>query len=331
MRLCSNLTTCQCRLSFKEGKVSVYLRRILMAVLTPALCLGIGQAAGAYEESRVMDGGTLTGTVKLMGDVPKPKGYNLVTFPDPVYCGRISNGQGWRLLQPFNIGPQGAFRDVVVLVESVPKGKPIKFETPRIEAIDCTFKPFISVVWDNRPVEVVNMDPVLHDIQAYETSQLGPRVLFNAPLPMNPRYNKESVTKEGRTKHVAGTPMLQQIEMDKGRRVFMMQCGFHAYMESWGLAVDHPYYAVTDQEGRFEIGDIPPGTYKVVVWHPMINGGNGEEYEVSIRSKATTTLAAEIVAPTGRLYTNQMEENPRFGLGIMGDTQIIPSVEKQTY
>jgi len=311
--------------------MNVYLRRTLMSVLVPVLCVGVGQAANAYEEVPVTDGGTLTGTVKLIGDVPKPKGYNLVTFPDPVFCGRISNGTGWRLLQPFNIGTHGAFRDVVVMLEEVTKGKPISFQTPRIEAIDCIFKPFISVVWDKRPIEVVNMDPVLHDIQAYETSQFGPRVLFNSPLPMNPRYTKESVTKTGRQEHLAGDVMVQDIEMHKGRRVVVMQCGFHAYMESWGLVLDHPYYAVTDQEGRFEIGDIPPGTYKVVVWHPMVRGGSDVEYKVTIKPNETTTLVADIAAPSGKLYANQMEENPRFGLGIMGDSQIVPSVEKQTY
>ena len=34
------------------------------------------------------------------------------------------------------------------------------------------------------------MDPVFHDIQAYETSHLGPRVLFNTPLPMNPHHKR---------------------------------------------------------------------------------------------------------------------------------------------
>jgi Polysaccharide lyase family 4, domain II len=309
----------------------VCLRRTLMAVLVPVLCVGVGQAAHAYEEVPITDGGTLTGTVKLIGDVPKPKGYNLITSPDSVYCGRISNGAGWRLLQPFHIEAQGAFRDVVVMLEEVAKGKPISFQTPRIEAIDCTFKPFISVVWDKRPVEVVNMDPVFHDIQAYETSPLGPRVLFNNPLLMYPGYMKANVTKAGRLEHRAGEALVQNIEMYKGRRVFVMQCGFHAYMESWGLVIDHPYYAVTDKEGHFKIGDIPPGTYKVVVWHPMIRGGSGEEYKVTIKSKETTMLMADIHAPTGRLYANQMEDNPRFGLGIMGDTQIVPSVEKQTY
>ena len=41
------------------------------------------------------------------------------------------------------------------------------------------------------------------------------------------------------------------IHMTKGRKFFVMQCGFHAYMESWGLAVDNPYYHLTDSGGAF--------------------------------------------------------------------------------
>ena len=73
-----------------------------------------GGPSWAYEEMTVADGGTVRGTVRLEGQVPKPKGYNLTTLPDQVYCGRISDGQGWRLLQPFNVGAAGAFRDVVI-------------------------------------------------------------------------------------------------------------------------------------------------------------------------------------------------------------------------
>jgi hypothetical protein len=36
--------------------------------------------------------------------------------------------------------------------------------------------------------------------------------------------------------------------------------------------VDNPYYAVTDEQGRFEIGDIPDGTFRMVVWHPYLGG-----------------------------------------------------------
>ena len=72
--------------------------------------------------------------------------------------------------------------------------------------------------------------------------------------------------------------MKQLVGMTKGRRVFVMQCGFHAYMESWGLAMENPYYALTDQDGRFEIGDIPPGTYKMVIWHPVPRRHEGTDH-----------------------------------------------------
>ena len=34
--------------------------------------------------------------------------------------------------------------------------------------------------------------------------------------------------------------------------------------------VDNPYYAITNEKGNFSIKDIPPGTYKVIAWHPFI-------------------------------------------------------------
>ena len=297
----------------------------------------VGMFAGAtsvqaYEEMPVPDGGTMFGTVTLVGEVPKPKGYNLTTLPDQIYCGRISDGHGWRLLQPFNVGKNGEFRQVVVLLEDIEKGKPFgEYKPPRIEAVDCRFMPFVNVVRDRHDIVVVNMDPAFHDVQAYETSQLGPRVLFNAPLPISKRYPNEIGLSDHFYKHYEGIPMVQTVKMTKGRRIFTMQCGFHAYMESWALAVDHPYYAITDKEGKFEIGDIPPGTYKATIWHPYLR----EAYEqtVTVKPKEAASVEFKVTAPTGRLYANQMVENAFVRYTITEDVQstIVPSVEKQTY
>jgi len=166
------------------------MHRIIPLLLLAAFC---GTPAWAYEEMAVSDGGTVLGTVKLEGHVPKPKGYNLTTLPDQIYCGRISDGHGWRLLQPFNVGPAGEFRDLVVYLEGIEKGKSFvsTFASPRIEARDCRFMPFTTIVREKENVVVVNMDPVMHDIQAYESSQLGARVLFNVPLPMNPQHPRD--------------------------------------------------------------------------------------------------------------------------------------------
>ena len=134
-------------------------------------------SALAYQEVQVTDGGTITGKVTLKGNKPAPRGFNLVTFPDPVYCGRISNGQGFRLLKEFTVAEDRSLKDVLVMLTGIQRGKPFDFPTTRIEARDCRFLPYINVVRSVGKVEVVNMDPVMHDIQAYETSELGPRVL----------------------------------------------------------------------------------------------------------------------------------------------------------
>ena len=63
-------------------------------------------------------------------------------------------------------------------------------EKVRIDAIDCDFLPFVNVLRDKDEIKVINMDPVEHDIQGYETArERGARVLFNRPLPMN-RFHK---------------------------------------------------------------------------------------------------------------------------------------------
>jgi hypothetical protein len=306
---------------------------LITKFVTGLVMLSLGSPAFAYEEITVTEGATLMGTVRLEGKVPKPKGYNLITLPDQYYCGRISDGQGWRIMQPFQVGPVGQFRDVVVFLENIEKGKPFDERgMPQIEAKDCLFVPFTTVVRDDQTVTVVNMDPVMHDIQAYETSHLGPRVLFNVPLPMNPAHprNLKDRSDAGMYhKHMAGAPMKQLVNLSKGRRVFVMQCGFHVYMESWGMAVTNPYFAKTDEQGRFTMTDVPPGTYKLVVWHPYIR--TTIEQTVTIGSKETVKANIVVPAPTGRLYANEVMDHPYNRYNVPEETQreIDPMIKKQ--
>jgi hypothetical protein len=126
---------------------------------------------------------------------------------------------------------------------------------------------------------------------------------------------------------MAGEPMTQTIHMTKGRRVFVMQCGFHAYMESWGLAVDNPYYVLTDAKGNFEIKDIPPGTYKMIVWHPQARVII--EQDITIQAKGATTANFELQPREGPRAGMDAVENPRFSLRILGERQIKPTLELQ--
>jgi hypothetical protein len=299
------------------------VKLIAIAIMAAFLHAGSGWA---YEGMPVKDGGTITGKVTMTGGKPTPKGFNLITFPDPVYCGRISTGTGWRILDEFTVAGDKSLKDVVVLLTDVKKGKPFKFQPPTIEARDCRFLPFITVVKDQAEVTVINMDPVMHDIQAYETSHLGPRVLFNTPLPMNPHHqrNVDSDSHE----HLAGQPMTQQIHMTKGRRFFVMQCGFHAYMESWGMAVDNPYYALTAADGSFSLPDVPPGEYTLMAWHPSV--GTTMEAKVTVSAGQSVQKDFAFIAPVGRRSVHEIQENPHYGMEALGKAvDIRPTLEVQ--
>ena len=282
----------------------------------------------AYRVAEVEHGGSISGRVTLQGQpMPTSQGFNLVTFPDPEYCGRISNGSGWRLLYDFSIDQAGGLKDVVVSLEGVEQGRPFDVSVPRIEARDCRFQPFVTVVRNGHAVEVVNMDPVMHDIQAYETSlHLGPRVLWNSPLPMNAHHQRGNIHATHR--HLPGPSMLEPIHLNKGRNLFVMQCGFHAYMLSWGLAVANPYYAITDGSGSYKIENVPPGSYRLVAWHPYV--GTMSEEIVTVKPDGTAEVDFSMKAPVGRRTSHQVMDNPRFGLESLGRTlHIEPLVELQ--
>ena len=301
-----------------------------MRMVGLALLCALGacwSSAWAYDEITVTDGGSISGTVTMTGGKPTPKGYNLITFPDPVYCGRISTGTGWRILDEFSMGAGNGLKDVVVLLTDATKGKPFKFEPLTIEARDCRFLPFVTVVKDGSDVVVMNMDPVMHDIQGYETSpEAGARVLFNTPLILNHQHQRGNI--RAIHNHAPGKSLVGPIYLNKGRRTFYMQCGFHAYMESWAMAVNNPYYAVTDDQGAFKIDNVPPGTYQMVVWHPQ--SGPGVTRTITVAPDGTTTEQVALPAPKGNRTAYRVMENPRFGLESLGHpVEIQPLVEHQ--
>ena len=280
-----------------------------------------------YEEITVTNGGTIRGTVTLEGEKPRPMAFNLVTIPDPVFCGTISTGTGWRLVEDFIIGPNKELKDVVVYLKKVKKGKAFTLPKVRIVSKDCDFIPFVNVLKDRDVIEVVNLDPVEHDIQGYETArERGARVLFNRPLPMNPFHKVAGIFGK---KYLAGEPMRERIHLKKGRNVFVMQCGFHPYMFSWGLVAKNPYFSVTKEDGKFEITDIPPGDYVLSAWHPGMKTFLEQNVSVSAKGAVSTNFVYQ--APKGRRSAHEIEKNPRFGLELLGEEadKIVPSIRRQ--
>jgi hypothetical protein len=250
------------------------MRTAMMGAFWAAGCVavvlitGLRTEAVAYESAPVVDGATVRGTVTFTGTVPEPKDFELRRYQDREFCETVSDGKGHRLLHEVTIGPDGGLKDVVVLVEGIEKGKLFAFTDAKVEASLCRFLPFVTVVSDKRRITVFNRDPVSHDIQGYAYDQGGVDIVFHRPA-----------------LEVSGTTDI--VKLAKGRKVFTMQCGMHPYMQNWGYAIDNPYYAVTDLNGSFTIGELPAGTYRIKAWHPTLGS---QERDLTVKPNETVSL-----------------------------------------
>jgi hypothetical protein len=229
--------------------------------------------AWAYEETAVPNGGTVTGTVQFFGELPEPMSFELRRYPDQVYCGALSDGSGFRLLREVFVGTQQGLKDVIVTVEGVEKGKPFELKETRLDANICQLVPFVSVMRENHPLTVKNLDQVAHDLQIYERDQEHVFIIFHRP----------ALTESGTSDIIRFTGK---------RRAVTMQCGMHPYMQGHGLAVENPYYAITGTEGTFAIKDLPAGKHRIKAWHPTL-GEKVQEVTVAANGTASVEFSFE--------------------------------------
>ena len=274
------------------------------------LTIGLSTPTLAYKETTVSNGGTIAGKIILAGKEPPPLAFSLVTNNNTEFCGRISTGNGWRLIDEFQVSPDGGLQNAVVFLEDISQGKPFPETKPATVTVeDCVFAPWLSVVRESQPLHVKNMDPIIHDVQIYETAPFGANVMLHRPLRLNPFHPKD-VLKDHQ--HKPGESMIDTIRFTKGRRILFLECGFHPFMQAWGFAINNPYYATTDENGNFTLPDVPEGVYKLVAWHPGMAGF--VDMKVVVLGNETMKVRMEFPEPRDRRMAHTtMSETYRFG------------------
>jgi len=76
--------------------------------------------------------------------------------------------------------------------------------------------------------------------------------------------------------------------------VIMVNCNIHPWMSAKVAVFDHPYFAVTDDKGGFEIKNAPAGDYKLVTWHEAVGWGEGGRQGKSVTIKKGEPTEAEV-------------------------------------
>lgn len=138
----------------------------------------------------------------------------------------------------------GALANVFVWVK---KGIATKYPAPKEPKVltqrECRFEPRVFGLQAGQPLVIRNDDETMHNVHAIPK--------------MNDEFNFAQ-TKKGDeiTKKFTSAEVMVRIK-----------CDAHGWMAAWAGVVNHPFYAVTGEDGTFELKGLPPGEYLVATWH----------------------------------------------------------------
>ena len=208
-----------------------------------------------------MPAGGVTGVARFDG--PRPKAERVVMDEASL---RLHKAPPLR--ENALVGPDGALANVFVQVK---KGLerteyPAPEEPVLMDQIGSVFRPRVQGIMVGQKFVMRNSDPFIHNVR--------------------------SMSFRNRAFNIAQPPKTADREKTFRRREgpIRMGCDFHKWMRAYLFVVEHPYFAVTDQNGRFEIKGLPPGEYELEAWHEEFG-----EREAIVKVGADGKARAEFV------------------------------------
>ena len=130
---------------------------------------------------------------------------------------------------------------------------------PAITNKNCYFEPRVQVARTRSVATLTSEDDTLHSTYAYDDRA---RTLFNVAIPIAGLAIERPLPRPG---------------------VVRVECDSHAWMRGWVYVTDD-IATVSGSDGRFEIGDVPPGTYELTIWHERYGGTS---HTVTVSAGAT--------------------------------------------
>lgn len=238
------------------------MNRIAYAVMACLVASSVAQAA---------DWGSIKGQIVLKGDVPEP----VLEFKkggapkDAAVCSATDMYKTDLLVDPESKG----IANVFVYLYKAPKSVHPDLANPEPKVIfdqeNCVFEPLALFVQAGQTVEVLNSDPVAHNTHTYPLRNQAVNILIAPNTPKGEGVDVATSTRES-------VPI-------------QVKCDFHPWMLAHWLILDHPYGAVTDKSGNFEIKNLPAGDHEFRLWHEKV-GYLDRKFKVTVKAGETTEL-----------------------------------------
>jgi plastocyanin len=229
-----------------------------------------GGNAPAGQKVDTATAGDVKGAVTLDGTAPKNEGIKMNA--DPV-CMRENKTPQFQ--ETYTVGSDGkSLANVFVYVKDG-LGNYVydpPTDSAKIDQKECRYHPHVFGMRVGQKLEIINSDPTLHNIHALPKS--------------NQEFNTGQPVQGMKTEHVFNAKEV----------MIPFKCDVHGWMNAYVGVLDHPYYAVTDKDGKFELKTLPPGTYTIEAWHEkfgtqtqQVTLGQKETKEVNFTFKPTAT------------------------------------------
>lgn len=182
---------------------------------------------------------TLSGKAQFEGAVPPPQAVRMDADPN---C-QLLHPQGVNA-DDVIVNADGTLKNVFVYVKEGVTGT---YESPKEPVVfdqkGCQYHPKVFGIRVNQPLEILNSDNTLHNVHALPAKSAQ----FNLGMPIQGMRLKKTFT----------SPEV----------MVKIKCEVHPWMSAHAGVLDHPFFSVSNDEGAFEIKDLPPGPYVLEAWH----------------------------------------------------------------
>jgi hypothetical protein len=183
----------------------------------------------------------IRGTISFDGDVIPP-GHGIPMDADP-NCARLHAEPV--MSQTVIVGEGNGIGNAFVYVKEGLGGR--SFAPPEgsvtLDQQGCLYRPHVVGLRTGQTLRIVNSDETLHNIHAFAKKNKE----FNIGQPVKGLSTERS--------------------FDMAEVMIPIRCDVHKWMAAYLGVVDHPFFAVTESNGRFELGGLPAGDYVVEAWH----------------------------------------------------------------
>jgi hypothetical protein len=224
--------------------------------------------AGALLAGPAWGAGTLTGTVKV-AKAPKPAAA-LSVVKDGAVCGKQVPDE------VVVVGADRGLANVVVSVRGLkPPGPLAATKDAVLDQVGCRYIPHVQAATVGTKLTLLNSDAVFHNVNANRQDGAKTVPAFNLAMPF----------KGGKLPAALKNPGILKVRCDAG----------HTWMSAYVAVFDHPYFAVTDAQGRFQIPDLPAGEHTIELWHEPVAAGGAPVVRTQVVKIADGVTPIEVV------------------------------------